>query len=45
MGKVFKILKDIHYNGPFLIEMWSENYDTVEETRYAIKLHNLFFIH
>ena len=35
--KFFKILKDIHYNGPFLIEMWSENYDTVEETRYAIK--------
>ncbi|EZX21378.1 hypothetical protein V070_01673 [Staphylococcus aureus C0673] len=35
--KFFKILKDIHYNGPFLIEMWSENCKTVEETKHAIK--------
>lgn len=31
------ILKETNYNGPFLIEMWSENCETVEETRAAIQ--------
>ena len=34
---MFDILKKNNYNGPFLIEMWSENCETVEETRAAIK--------
>lgn len=33
----FDILKKTNYNGPFLIEMWSENCETVEETKAAIK--------
>ncbi len=35
--KTFQVLKDSHYKGPFLIEMWSENCDSVEETRQAIQ--------
>ncbi|EJG78076.1 hexulose-6-phosphate isomerase domain protein [Streptococcus pneumoniae SPAR95] len=35
--KLFDILKETNYNGPFLIEMWSENCETVEETRAAIQ--------
>lgn len=35
--EVFAILNHIHYRGPFLIEMWSENCETVEDTRKAIK--------
>lgn len=35
--EIFKILKATNYQGPFLIEMWSENCNTVEETRKAIK--------
>lgn len=34
---MFAVLKQTNYNGPFLIEMWSENCETVEETRAAIK--------
>lgn len=34
---MFAVLKETNYNGPFLIEMWSENCETVEETRAAIK--------
>ena len=34
---MFAVLKATNYNGPFLIEMWSENCETVEETRAAIK--------
>lgn len=33
----FRILKETNYQGPFLIEMWSENCPTVEETKEAIK--------
>ena len=33
----FRILKETNYQGPFLIEMWSENCPTVEETKAAIK--------
>lgn len=33
----FTILKKINYNGPFLIEMWSEKYDSLEDTRHAIQ--------
>lgn len=33
----FEILKQINYQGPFLIEMWSENCSTVEETKQAIQ--------
>ncbi|HEU4205657.1 TPA: xylulose 5-phosphate 3-epimerase, partial [Streptococcus pneumoniae] len=29
--------KETNYNGPFLIEMWSENCEIVEETRAAIQ--------
>ena len=36
-GKKLDILKETNYNGPFLIEMWSENCETVEETRAAIQ--------
>ncbi|HGL0445330.1 TPA: L-ribulose-5-phosphate 3-epimerase [Streptococcus pneumoniae] len=35
--EAFDILKETNYNGPFLIEMWSENCETVEETRAAIQ--------
>lgn len=35
--EAFDILKQTNYNGPFLIEMWSENCETVEETREAIQ--------
>ena len=35
--ETFNILKQTNYNGPFLIEMWSENCETVEETRAAIQ--------
>lgn len=35
--EVFSVLKRSNYNGPFLIEMWSENCETIEETRAAIK--------
>ena len=34
---MFDVLKKTNYNGPFLIEMWSENCETVEETRAEIK--------
>ncbi|WP_251713022.1 L-ribulose-5-phosphate 3-epimerase [Lactococcus ileimucosae] len=34
---MFNILKETNYQGPFLIEMWSENCETVEETRAAIQ--------
>lgn len=33
----FRILKETNYQGPFLIEMWSENCPTVVETKAAIK--------
>ncbi|MBW1569124.1 L-ribulose-5-phosphate 3-epimerase, partial [Streptococcus sp. SPC0] len=35
--EMFAVIKKTNYNGPFLIEMWSENCETVEETRAAIK--------
>lgn len=35
--EMFAVIKKTNYNGPFLIEMWSENCETVEETRVAIK--------
>ncbi|KXU14081.1 L-xylulose 5-phosphate 3-epimerase [Streptococcus oralis] len=31
------VLKKTNYKGPFLIEMWSENCETVEETKKAIQ--------
>lgn len=34
---MFSVLKATNYNGPFLIEMWSENCETIEETRASIK--------
>ena len=34
---MFATLKKTNYKGPFLIEMWSENCETVEETRAVIK--------
>lgn len=34
---MFDVLKKTNYQGPFLIEMWSENCESVEETRAAIK--------
>lgn len=33
----FQVLKETNYQGPFLIEMWSENCETVEETKAAIQ--------
>ncbi|MBS4750053.1 L-ribulose-5-phosphate 3-epimerase [Carnobacteriaceae bacterium zg-ZUI78] len=33
----FRVLKETNYQGVFLIEMWSENCDTVEETKAAIQ--------
>lgn len=35
--RMFEVLKATNYQGPFLIEMWSENCETVEATRAAIK--------
>lgn len=35
--EMFAVIKKTNYNGPFLIEMWSENCETVEETKAAIK--------
>ncbi|MDQ0222843.1 L-ribulose-5-phosphate 3-epimerase [Streptococcus moroccensis] len=35
--QMFAVLKKTNYRGPFLIEMWSENCETVEETRATIK--------
>ncbi|KXT75598.1 L-ribulose-5-phosphate 3-epimerase [Streptococcus sp. DD12] len=35
--KTFQVLKESQYKGPFLIEMWSENCDSIEETRQAIQ--------
>ena len=34
---MFAVLKETNYQGPFLLEMWSENCETVEETEKAIK--------
>ncbi|MBD3948266.1 L-ribulose-5-phosphate 3-epimerase [Tuanshanicoccus lijuaniae] len=34
---MFDVIKQTNYKGPFLIEMWSENCETVEETKAAIK--------
>ncbi len=34
---MFEVLKKTNYNGPFLIEMWSENCATVEETKQVIQ--------
>ena len=41
---MFAILKKTNYNGPFLIEMWSENCATVEETRQAIQVAKDFLL-
>lgn len=41
---MFAILKKINYNGPFLIEMWSENCATVEETKQAIQVAKDFLL-
>ena len=41
---MFAILKKTNYNGPFLIEMWSENCETVEETRQAIQVAKDFLL-
>ena len=35
--EVFRVLKVTNYKGPFLIEMWSENCETIEETKAVIK--------
>lgn len=35
--EAFRVVKTTNYQGPFLIEMWSENCDTIEETRAAIQ--------
>ncbi|MGT2767601.1 L-ribulose-5-phosphate 3-epimerase [Streptococcus ictaluri] len=35
--EMFAVIKASRYQGPFLIEMWSENCDSIEETRAAIK--------
>lgn len=35
--EVFAVLKKSNYQGPFLIEMWSENCSSIEETKTAIK--------
>ncbi|EFR44346.1 L-ribulose-5-phosphate 3-epimerase [Streptococcus pseudoporcinus] len=35
--EMFAVIKKTNYKGPFLIEMWSENCETVEETVAAIK--------
>lgn len=41
---MFAILKKTNYNGPFLIEMWSENCATVEETKQAIQIAKDFLL-
>ncbi|CDO18468.1 Putative hexulose-6-phosphate isomerase [Streptococcus gallolyticus] len=41
---IFAILKKINYNGPFLIEMWSENCATVEDTKQAIQVAKDFLL-
>lgn len=41
---IFAILKKTNYNGPFLIEMWSENCATVEETKQAIQVAKDFLL-
>lgn len=38
----FQVLKETNYQGPFLIEMWSENCETVEETKAAIQAAQAF---
>lgn len=35
--EMFAVIKRSNYKGPFLIEMWSENCETVAETKAAIK--------
>lgn len=35
--KIFSTLKRVNYQGPLLIEMWSENCDSIESTKNAIK--------
>lgn len=35
--EMFDVIKRSNYKGPFLIEMWSENCETVDETRAAIQ--------
>ena len=41
---MFAILKKTNYNGPFLIEMWSENCATVEETKQTIQVAKDFLL-
>lgn len=41
---MFAILKKTNYNGPSLIEMWSENCATVEETKQAIQVAKDFLL-
>lgn len=41
---IFAILKKTNYNGPFLIEMWSENCATVEDTKQAIQVAKDFLL-
>lgn len=41
---MFAILKKTNYNGPFLIEMWSENCATVEETKQAVQVAKDFLL-
>ena len=41
---MFATLKKTKYNGPFLIEMWSENCATVEETKQAIQVAKDFLL-
>lgn len=40
--QMFAVLKKTNYQGPFLIEMWSENCETVDETVAAIKAAQAF---
>ena len=35
--EIFSVIKNTGYNGPFLIEMWSENCKTIDETQKAIQ--------
>lgn len=35
--QTFSVLKQTNYQGPFVIEMWSENCDSIEATTVAIK--------
>lgn len=35
--EMFSVIKNTGYNGPFLIEMWSENCKTIDETQKAIQ--------